>query len=293
MGIILSSETSVLIQGITGREGTFWTDWMLKAGTRITAGVTPGKEEERIHGVPVYNSVKKAVKEKGCEASVVFVPPAFSKDAVFEAIDAGVKTIVILAEHVPVQDMLEMKAFANEKGVMILGPNTAGSATIGEAMLGFIPFWLDYVYQPGPIGVVTRSGSLTNEVCSHIASNGLGQTSVIGIGGDQIPGTRITDVLKLFEKDEKTAAVVVVGEAGGTMEEESAELVRQGGFTKPLVAFMAGRTAPPEKKMGHAGAIITGGKGSVQGKTEAFEAAGVKVAFKPVEVGEFLREMSF
>ncbi len=293
MGIILSSETSVLVQGITGREGTFWTDWMLKAGTRITAGVTPGKGGERIHGVPVYNGVKKAVREKGCEASVVFVPPAFSKDAVFEAIDAGVKTIVMLAEHVAVQDMLEMKTLANEKGVMILGPNTAGSATIGEAMLGFIPFWLDYVYRPGPIGVVTRSGSLTNEVCSHIASNGLGQTSVIGIGGDQVPGTRTAEVLRLFEADEKTAAVVVVGEAGGTMEEESAELVRQGGFTKPLVAFMAGRTAPPEKKMGHAGAIITGGKGSVQGKTEAFEAAGVKVAFKPVEVGEFLREMSF
>lgn len=292
MGIIISSKTRVLVQGITGREGTFWTDWMLKAGTRIVAGVTPGKEGEQVHGVPVYGSVRKAVREKGCEASILYVPPAFSKDAVFEALDAGVKTIVMLAEHVPVQDMLEMKTFALEKGAMILGPNTAGSATIGEAMLGFIPFWLDYVYRPGPVGVVTRSGSLTNEVSSHIVSAGLGQTSVIGIGGDPAPGTRTADVLKLFEKDDKTAAVVVVGEAGGTMEEEAAELIKQGGFTKPIVAFLAGRTAPPEKKMGHAGAIITGGKGSVQGKTEALEAVGARVARRPAEVGQILKELS-
>jgi succinyl-CoA synthetase alpha subunit len=292
MGIILSSETRVLVQGITGREGTFWTEWMLKAGTKIVAGVTPGKEGESVLGVPVFGSVRKAVKERKCEASAVFVPPAFSKDAVLEAMDAGIKTVVMLAEHIPVQDMLELKTFASEKGAMILGPNTAGSATIGEAMLGFVPFWLDYVYRPGPVGVVTRSGSLTNEVSSHIVKNGLGQTSVIGIGGDPVPGTRIADVLRLFEKDEKTAAVVLVGEAGGTMEEEAAELIGQGGFTKPLVAFLAGRTAPPEKKMGHAGAIITGGKGSVQGKTEALEAAGARIAFRPSEVGTILRDLS-
>ena len=293
MGIILSSETRVVVQGITGREGTFWTERMLKAGTKIVAGVTPGKEGQEVHGVPVYNSVRKAVKEKGCDTSVMFVPPAFTKDAVFEALDAGIKTMVILAEHVPVHDMLEMKTFAKECGAMILGPNTAGSATIGEAMLGFIPFWLDYVYRPGPIGVVTRSGSLTNEVSSHIVSAGLGQTSVIGIGGDPVPGTRTAEVLELFERDAKTEAVVLVGEAGGTMEEEAAELVKRGGFTKPLIAFLAGRFAPPEKKMGHAGAIITGGKGSVQSKTEALESAGAKVAMKPAEVGEILKEMSF
>ena len=292
MGIILSSETRVLVQGITGREGTFWTDWMLKAGTNIVAGATPGKKGEKVHGVPVYGNVREAVRDKGCEASVVFVPPAFSKDAVFEALDSGIKTIVMLAEHVPVHDMLEMKTFALEKESMILGPNTAGSATVGEAMLGFVPFWLDYVYRPGPIGVVTRSGSLTNEVSSHIVSAGLGQTSVIGIGGDPVPGTRTADVLKLFEKDEKTAAVVVVGEAGGTMEEEAADLINQGGFTKPLVVFLAGRTAPPEKKMGHAGAIVSGGKGSVQGKTEALEAAGAKVARKPAEVGKIVAKIS-
>ncbi len=292
MGIIVSSETRVLVQGITGREGTFWTEQMLKSGTKIVAGVTPGKEGESVLGVPVYGSVRKAVREKGCEASVVFVPPAFSKDAVFEALDAGIKTFVILAEHVPVHDMLEMKTFASEKGAMILGPNTAGSATIGEAMMGFVPFWLDYVYRPGPIGVVTRSGSLTNEVSSHIVNAGLGQTSVIGIGGDPVPGTRTVDVLRLFEKDDKTTAVVLVGEAGGTMEEETAELIQQGGFTKPLVAFLAGRTAPPEKQMGHAGAIITGGKGSVEGKMRALQEAGAKVVMKPAEVGAILEQMS-
>ena len=292
MGIILSSETRVLVQGITGREGTFWTDWMLKAGTNTVAGATPGKKGEKVHGVPVYGNVREAVRDKGCEASVVFVPPAFSKDAVFEALDSGIKTIVMLAEHVPVHDMLEMKTFALEKEAMILGPNTAGSATVGEAMLGFVPFWLDYVYRPGPIGVVTRSGSLTNEVSSHIVSAGLGQTSVIGIGGDPVPGTRTADVLKLFEKDEKTAAVVVVGEAGGTMEEEAADLINQGGFTKPLVVFLAGRTAPPEKKMGHAGAIVSGGKGGVQGKTEALEAVGAKMARTPAEVGKILAKIS-
>jgi len=292
MGIIVSSETRVLVQGITGREGTFWTEQMLKSGTQIVAGVTPGKEGESVLGVPVYGSVRKAVREKGCEASVVFVPPAFSKDAVFEALDAGIKTFVILAEHVPVHDMLEMKTFASEKGAIILGPNTAGSATIGEAMMGFVPFWLDYVYRPGPIGVVTRSGSLTNEVSSHIVNAGLGQTSVIGIGGDPVPGTRTVDVLRLFEKDDKTAAVVLVGEAGGTMEEEAAELIQKGGFTKPLVAFLAGRTAPPEKQMGHAGAIITGGKGSVEGKMQALQEAGAKVVMKPAEVGSILEQMS-
>lgn len=289
MGVFLSSETNVLVQGITGNEGRFWTEWMLKAGTKITAGVTPGKDGESVFGVPVFGSIRKAVKQKGCEASVVFVPPAFSKDAVFEALDAGITKIVLLADGVPVQDTLEIKTFASEKGAMIIGPNTAGVATLGEAMLGFVPFWLKHVYRPGNVGIVTRSGSLTNEISSHIVKNGLGQTTVVGLGGDPVPGSRFVDILKLFEKDEKSAAVVLVGEPGGTMEEEAAELIKQGGFTKPIVAFLAGRTAPPEKKMGHAGAIITGGRGTIQGKTEAFEAVGVRVAPKPSEVGEMLK----
>lgn len=291
MGIILSKDTRVVVQGITGNEGRFWTEKMLDAGTRIMAGVTPGKGGETVCGVPVYNSVYDAVKAQGCNAAVSYVPQTFTKDAVFESLDAGVTTIVVLAENVPVQDTLEMITFAREKDAMILGPNCAGSMTIGESMLGFVPFWLDYVYRSGTIGVVTRSGSLTNEISSHIVRAGMGQTSVIGLGGDPVPAARFTEILKLFEKDEKTEAVVLVGEAGGTMEEEVAELVKEGGFTKPLVVFLAGRTAPPDKKMGHAGAIIVGGKGSVQGKIEALETAGVKVAARPADVGDLVKRL--
>jgi succinyl-CoA synthetase alpha subunit len=289
MGIFLFRDTNVLVQGITGNEGRFWTERMLNGGTRITAGVTPGKEGEVVHGVPVFGSIRKAVREKGCEASVVFVPPAFSKDAVFEALDAGITRIVLLADGVPVQDTMEMKTFAAEKKAMIIGPNTSGVATLGEAMLGFVPFWLEHVYRPGQVGVVTRSGSLTNEVSSHIVNNGMGQTTVVGLGGDPVPGTRFVDILRLFEKDGRTEAVVLVGEPGGTMEEEAAALIKEGGFAKPMVAFLAGRTAPPDKKMGHAGAIITGGKGTIQGKTEALESVGVKVARRPSEVGELVK----
>lgn len=291
MGIILSKDTRVVVQGITGNEGRFWTEKMLDGGTQVVAGVTPGKGGETVCGVPVYNSVCDAVKAQGCNAAVSYVPQTFTKDAVFESLDAGVATIVVLAENVPVQDTLEMITFAREKDAMILGPNCAGSMTIGESMVGFVPFWLDYVYRPGTIGVVTRSGSLTNEISSHIVRAGMGQTSVIGLGGDPVPASRFTEILRLFEKDEKTEAVVLVGEAGGTMEEEVAELVKEGGFTKPLVVFLAGRTAPPDKKMGHAGAIIVGGNGSVQGKIEALETAGVKVAVRPADVGDLVKRL--
>jgi len=291
MGIFVFKDTRVLVQGITGSEGTFWTEWMLKAGTRIEAGVTPGKAGEKVHGVPVYGSVKKAVKEKRCEASVLFVPPAFCKDAVFEALDAGVRKLVLLADGVPIQDMLEMKAFASEKGAMIVGPNTSGVASLGEAMMGFVPFWLQHVYRPGTVGIMTRSGSLTNEIASHIVKAGLGQTTVVGLGGDPVPGTRFVDVMRLFQADPKTEAVVLVGEPGGTMEEEASELIAKGEFTKPMVAFLAGRSAPPEKKMGHAGAIISGGKGTIQGKTGALESVGVKVAMKPSDVGSMVKAL--
>jgi len=290
MGILLSKNTRVVVQGITGKEGRFWTEKMLEHGTNVTAGVTPGKEGEKVFGVPVFGSVEKAVWETGCNAAAVYVPAAFSKDSVFEALDAGIKIIVLLPEGIPVQDTLEMIAFAKEKDAMILGPNCAGSMTRDECMIGFVPFWLDYVYRPGPVGVMTRSGSLTNEICSHIVSHGMGQTSVIGVGGDSVPGTRFWEILKHFQVDEETKAVVMVGEAGGTMEEEVADFINGGGFTKPLVAFLAGRTAPPDKKMGHAGAIVSGGKGSVEGKVAALEAVGVKIATRPAEVGPLLRD---
>ncbi|MBS3975408.1 MAG: succinate--CoA ligase subunit alpha [Syntrophomonadaceae bacterium] len=291
MGILLARDTKVLVQGITGSEGTFWTQRMLEAGTKIVAGVTPGREGQTVHGVPVYNTVSAAVKEYGAEASVVFVPPALTKDAAFEALEAGIRLLVLLADGVPVQDSMEIRSYAKELEAVAIGPNTAGMATVGQGMLGFVPVWLDYVYRPGNIGIVTRSGSLTNEVASHIIAAGYGMSSSVGLGGDPVPCTRTVEIMELFEQDTKTKALVIVGEVGGTMEEEAAELIKSGGFTKPVVAYMAGRTAPPGKKMGHAGAIISMGKGSVQGKEKALLEAGALVATKPSEVGELLKKV--
>lgn len=291
VGILLARDTKVLVQGITGSEGTFWTQRMLEAGTKIVAGVTPGREGQTVHGVPVYNTVSAAVKEYGAEASVVFVPPALTKDAAFEALEAGIRLLVLLADGVPVQDSMEIRSYAKELEAVAIGPNTAGMATVGQGMLGFVPVWLDYVYRPGNIGIVTRSGSLTNEVASHIIAAGYGMSSSVGLGGDPVPCTRTVEIMELFEQDTKTKALVIVGEVGGTMEEEAAELIKSGGFTKPVVAYMAGRTAPPGKKMGHAGAIISMGKGSVQGKEKALLEAGALVATKPSEVGELLKKV--
>jgi succinyl-CoA synthetase alpha subunit len=291
VGILLARDTKVLVQGITGSEGTFWTQRMLEAGTKIVAGVTPGREGQAVHGVPVYNTVSAAVKEHGAEASVVFVPPALTKDAAFEALEAGIRLLVLLADGVPVQDSMEIRSYAKELEAVAIGPNTAGMATVGQGMLGFVPVWLDYVYRPGNIGIVTRSGSLTNEVASHIVAAGYGMTSSVGLGGDPVPCARAVEIMELFERDPETKALVIVGEVGGTMEEEAAELIKSGGFTKPVVAYMAGRTAPPGKKMGHAGAIISMGKGSVQGKEKALLEAGALVATKPSEVGELLKKV--
>ncbi|MDK2895257.1 MAG: succinyl-CoA synthetase alpha subunit [Moorella sp. (in: firmicutes)] len=290
MGILLSKETRVVVQGITGNEGTFWTERMLAAGTNIVGGVTPGKGGAVVHGVPVYNTVREVVDKHGAEASVIFVPPPFAKDATFEALEAGLKLVVLLVDGLPVQDAMEVRTYAKETGAYVIGPNNPGMATIGEAMLGFIPVWLSYVYQPGNIGVVARSGSLINEVCSHIVAAGLGISTCIGLGGDPVPGTTLTEVLDLFQKDEHTKGIVIIGEVGGSMEEDAAEFMKAGGFTKPAVAFIAGRSAPPGKKMGHAGAIMTLGRGSVQSKESALSAAGVKIAQRPSEVGRLLLE---
>lgn len=290
MSIFIFSDTRVIVQGITGSEGKFWTKHMINAGTKVVAGVTPGKEGESVEGVPVFNTVRRALSQVHADASVVFVPAPFAKDAVFEALDTGLKKVVVLADGIPIQDSLETRSYALSLGAMVIGGNTSGVATIGEAMMGFIPFWLTHVYGPGNIGIMTRSGSLTNEVASHIIRAGFGFTSVIGIGGDPVPCTRFAEVMPLFQEDVHTKAVVIVGEVGGTMEEEAAELVQKRIFTKPLVAFIAGRTAPPEKKMGHAGAIITAGKGTISSKVEAFKKTGVRVASYPSQVGELLQE---
>lgn len=291
MGIIVDSNTRVLVQGITGKESSFWTEKMLEAGTRIVAGVTPGKAGASIYGVPVYDLVSDAVAEHGVDLAVAFVPARFAKEAAFEALEAGVKKIVVLADGVPVWDAMEIKALAAQEQALVIGPNTPGLATPGEAMIGFIPVWLKDVYLPGKVGVVSRSGTLTNEICSHIVAAGFGISSVVGCGGDPVPAARFVDVMELFAQDPATEAVVLVGELGGTMEEEVGRWIKANGFAKPVAAYIAGYTAPAGKRMGHAGAIISRGQGTVESKVKALQEAGVAVALRPSEIRGLTQEM--
>jgi succinyl-CoA synthetase alpha subunit len=291
MSIILDSATRVLVQGITGKEGRFWTKHMVDYGTNVVAGVTPGKEGEYVEGVPVFHSVRRATENIEVDASLLFVPPRFAKDALYEALDAGIKKVVILCEGIPLHDTLQMRKAALLEGAIVIGSNTSGIISMGKAMMGFFPYWLERVYRPGRIGIMTRSGSLTNEVTAEVVKSGFGASSLIGIGGDPIPFTRFAEVLPLFESDQETDAVVIIGELGGTMEEEVAEAIENKIFTKPLVAFLGGRTAPKGKKMGHAGAIITAGKGTVEDKIAALTQAGAFVADRPSQVGKLLQSV--
>ncbi len=291
MSIFIDRTTRVLVQGITGSEGSFWTKHMLGLGTVVVAGVTPGKEGQVVEGVPVYDSVRKAAQTSGADASVLFVPPRFAKDAVFEAMDAGLRKIVVVAEGIPVHDALDIRFAARSCGAMVIGGNTSGVITPGQAMMGIFPYWIDRVYKPGRVGVMTRSGSLTNEVTAMLIRGGFGVSTLVGVGGDQVPGSRFAEVLPLFEKDPETDAVLLIGELGGSMEEEVAEAMAERRFAKPLGAFIAGRAAPPGKTMGHAGAIISAGKGSAQGKIDALSRAGARVAERPSQVAGIFREM--
>lgn len=291
MSIYIQKDTKVLIQGITGSEGSFWTKHMIDMGTNVVAGVTPGKAGQEVAGVKVYNSVRDAVVATGADASMLFVPPKFTKDAVLEALDAGIKKVVTVADGIPLHETVEIRRIAKDKGAMVVGGNTSGVISPGEAMMGFFPYWIERVYKPGRIGVMTRSGSLTNEVTAMIVEAGYGVSTLIGVGGDPVPGTRFAEMLPLYEADPDTDAVVIIGELGGTMEEEVAEAMEAGIFTKPLVAFLGGRTAPKGKRMGHAGAIVSGGKGSVEGKIEALEGAGGLVADRPRKVGALLHKL--
>jgi succinyl-CoA synthetase alpha subunit len=291
MSIVIDKETRVLIQGITGQEGAYWTRHMKEMGTRIVCGVTPGKEGQEIEGIPVYHTVERAVAAHPVDAAMLFVPPRFTKDAVFEALDGGIKTVVTVADGIPVHDALQIRSAARAAGAAVIGGNTSGVISPGKAMMGFFPYWIQRVYTPGRIGVMTRSGSLTNEVTSMVVSAGFGVSTLIGVGGDPVPGTRFAEMLPLYQEDPETDAVVIIGELGGTMEEEVAAEIAAGRFTKPLVAFMGGRTAPAGKKMGHAGAIVTGGTGTVEEKAKALEGAGAAVAARPRQVGELLREL--
>ncbi|MCM3568045.1 succinate--CoA ligase subunit alpha [Neobacillus mesonae] len=291
MSIILDQFTRVLVQGITGKEGSFWTKHMIDYGTNVVAGVTPGREGQYAAGVPVFHTVERAVRNIPVDASLLFVPPRFAKEALFEALDAGIKKVVILCDGIPLHDALQMRKAAIDAGAMVIGGNTSGIISMGQAMMGFFPYWLERVYRPGRIGIMTRSGSLTNEVTAEVVRAGFGASSLIGIGGDPVPLTRFAEVLPLFQADPNTDAVVLIGELGGTMEEEVAEAIEKKIFTKPLVAFLGGRTAPKGKKMGHAGAIITAGKGTVQDKMLALRNAGALVAERPRQVGTLLESI--
>jgi len=284
MAILVDKNTRVVVQGITGRLGMSQTRIMLDYGTKIVAGVTPGKGGETVLNVPVYDSVEEALREHDADTSILYVPAPFMKEAAFEAIEAGVKFMVIITDWVPVHDALEIKAVANDAGTRYIGPNCPGITIPGEIKLGMI-----HPVTPGNVGVVSRSGTLTGEISNLLTNAGLGQSAVLGIGGDPVVGLRMNDILKLFAKDERTKAITIIGEIGGTMEEEAAEYIKEH-LTKPAVSFVAGSTAPPEKKMGHAGAIITRGRGTATGKIQALKQAGVKVANTPWELSSLLKD---
>ncbi len=287
MSILVDKETRVICQGFTGRQGTFHSEQAIAYGTRLVGGVTPGKGGQTHLGLPVFDTVKQAVAATGADASMIYVPAPFCKDAVLEAIDAGLRLVVCITEGIPTLDMLEAKYVADEAGVRLIGPNCPGVITPGECKIGIMP---GDVHRPGRIGIISRSGTLTYEAVKQTTDLGLGQSTCIGIGGDPIPGTSFVDCLRLFEADPGTDAILMVGEIGGTAEEEAAEYI-QSAVSKPVVAYIAGVTAPPGKRMGHAGAIIAGGKGTAEEKYAALEAAGVTTTRSPAEMGVTLQRV--
>jgi len=287
MGVFVGKATRAIVQGITGTQGSFHTRLMLDYGTQIVAGTTPGKSGTNVQGVPVYDMVEEALTEHAADASIIFVPAPFAVDAAFEALDSGLKTIVIITEHIPVRDAIQVMYRAKQQGAVVVGPNTPGILTVGECKLGIMPA---HVFKRGVVGLASRSGTLTYEIAAGLSTRGLGQSTCIGLGGDPIVGLSFVDVLREFERDEQTEAVALIGEIGGNFEELAAEFIATEGCSKPVVAFVAGRTAPPGKRMGHAGAIIMGGSGTAASKIEAFKKAGVPVAEKPSDVAKLLAE---
>ena len=281
---------TVLVQGITGKQGSFWAEKMIETGTRVIGGVNPKRAGETHIGVPIYGSAVEAARHTRCDVSVIFIPPALAKDAVIDAIDAGVGTIVTLTEHIPSHDVLEIFARLKGSNSRIVGPNTAGLVTPGEGFIGIMPGHNSNVFKPGSVGVISRSGSLGTLMCLNLTRAGHGQSAFIGIGGDPIIGTTSLDALMALDKDERTNVVVLVGEIGGSMEEAAAEYART--MRKPVFSFIAGRSSPPDKKMGHAGAIVSGGRGAYASKRAALERAGVRVADTPADIAVFLSEAS-
>ncbi|MCP3676170.1 MAG: succinate--CoA ligase subunit alpha [Deltaproteobacteria bacterium] len=287
MSILVNKDTKVICQGITGEQGRFHTGQMVAYGTNMVGGVTPGKGGSDVDGVPVFDTVGMAVEETGANATVIYVPAAFTADAIMEAVDAGIELVICITEGIPVLDMVKVRRFMEGKGSRLVGPNCPGVITPDECKIGIMP---GHIHKKGSVGVVSRSGTLTYEAVDQLTRLGIGQSTCVGIGGDPINGTNFIDVLELFEKDPDTSAVVMIGEIGGTAEEEAADFVKNS-MTKPVAGYIAGVTAPKGKRMGHAGAIIAGGKGTAKEKIEAMEAAGIRVTSNTAEIGKTLAEV--
>jgi succinyl-CoA synthetase alpha subunit len=281
MSILVDENTKVVVQGITGNEGLFHTKQMAEYGTKVVAGVTPGKGGQKVEGIPVFNSVMEAVKNTGADASAIFVPPPFAADAILEAADSGIPLVVCLTEGIPMLDMVMARKFLKESETKLVGPNTPGIISPGKCKIGVMA---GYIHKQGTVGIMSRSGTLTYEVVDQLTKRSIGQSTCVGIGGDQITGLDYVDLLELFEKDPKTEALIMIGEIGGTAEEEAAQFIAKH-VKKPVVAFIAGLTAPPGRRMGHAGAIISGGKGTATVKMEALKRAGVQVVENPAMIG--------
>jgi succinyl-CoA synthetase alpha subunit len=286
MSILIDESTKVVVQGITGSEGSFHTRKCVEYGTDVVAGVTPGKGGSTFDGIPVFNSVERAVSETGANTSMIFVPPAFAADAILEAADAGLSLVVCITDGIPTQDMVTVLAYLKGKGTRLIGPNCPGVISPGKCKVGLMP---GDIHMPGDVGVVSRSGTLTYEAVAQLTEQGIGQSTCIGVGGDPLIGTTFVDVLQLLQGDAQTRLVVLIGEIGGTAEQEAAEVIKA--MTKPIIAFVCGSTAPPGRRMGHAGAIITGGSGTAQEKIAALRAAGAVVATSPAEIGIAARKV--
>ena len=282
MSVLVDENTKVFVQAITGREGSFHTKQMIEYGTQVVGGATPGKGDQDFEGVPVFNTVAEGVEATGANVSIIFVPPPFAADAIMEAADAGLELIVCITEGIPEADMVKAYHYIQSRDTRLIGPNCPGIITPGKCKIGIMP---GFIHQPGRVGIISRSGTLTYETVGQLSDRGLGQSTAIGIGGDPIIGTRFVDALALFKDDPETDAVVMIGEIGGTAEEEAAAYVKEH-YDKPVIGFIAGRTAPPGRRMGHAGAIISGGKGTADDKMAAMKDAGIHVCESPAEIGE-------